>query len=218
MQDIREYIGILNDMFVEIQGGCFANVETGEIFTKTEVNKFMKTKVEEFNVSQLALARRVSSDNGIEMDQTLLNQRSKKKKTSKTKERYDGGEFNMIYRKRLGDIMALKLTITEKGIYYSLGELLTYPTNTVMINGDVPSFQELGKYVGLSDRNLRKYLYNLENKNLLKLVKCGYKKAIVFNPEYYAIGKDLDTDTLRFFKLVECDDEKINNYIEEIDN
>lgn len=212
MQDIKEYIGNLNSMFIEMQGGCFANVETGEIFTKAEVTKFMKIKIEEFNTSQLAITRKTALDNGIEIDQTLLNSRSKKKKSAKAKERYDGGEFNMIYRERLGDIMGLKLSISEKGIYYSLGELLTYPTNTVMINGNIPTFQELGNYIGLSDRNLRKYLHNLEDKNLLKLIKNGYKKAIVFNPEYYATGKDLDIDTLRLFNLIECDENKINSY------
>lgn len=215
MQDIniKDYIEQLNSIFIEMQGGCYANIETGEIFTKAEVSKFMKIKIEEFNTMYMAEVRAIASNNGIEVDQTLLNSRSKKKKSGKVKDRYDGGEFNMIYRERLGDVMALKLTISEKGVYYSLGELLTYPTNTVMINGDVPTFEEIGKYVGLSDRNLRKYLHILEDKGLIKLVKCGYKKAIVFNPEYYATGKDLDLETLKMFGLVKIDENKLKDYL-----
>lgn len=76
-----------------------------------------------------------------------------------------------------------------------------------------PTFEALGKYIGISDRNLRKYIHKLEDVNLIKLVKVGYKKAIVFNPEYYATGKDLDIDTLRLFNLVECDDDKVNEYL-----
>ena len=43
--------------------------------------------------------------------------------------------------------------------------------------------------------------------------QCGYKKSIVINPEYYATGKELDIDTLKLFNLVECDEEKVNNYL-----
>lgn len=211
--NIKEYIQKLNGLFIEVQGGSYANIETGELFTSAEVTKFMKIKIEEYNVMYMAEVRNVASNNGIDIDQNLLNTRSKKKKNSKVKDRYDGGDFNMIYRERLGEIMALKLTISEKGVYYSLGELLTYPTNTVMINGDIPTFEELGKYVGLSDRNLRKYIHTLEDKKLIKLVKVGYKKAIVFNPEYYATGKDLDINTLQLFDLVEYNDTKINEYL-----
>ncbi|WP_133014886.1 hypothetical protein [Clostridium cuniculi] len=210
---IKEYIQKLNELFIEITGGSYANVETGEIFTKAEVTKFIKLKLEDYNKLYLASVRSEAFENGIELDQSLINSRSKKKKSNKVKDRYDGGDFNMIYRERLGDIVALKLNISEKGVYYSLGELLTYPTNTVMINGDIPTFEALGKYIGLSDRNLRKYIHKLEDVNLIKLVKVGYKKAIVFNPEYYATGKDLDIDTLRLFNLVECDDDKVNEYL-----
>lgn len=115
-------------------------METGEIFTKAEVTKFIKLKLEDYNKLYLASVRSEAFENGIELDQSLINSRSKKKKSNKVKDRYDGGDFNMIYRERLGDIVALKLNISEKGVYYSLGELLTYPTNTVMINGDISYF------------------------------------------------------------------------------
>jgi DNA-binding transcriptional ArsR family regulator len=65
----------------------------------------------------------------------------------------------------------------------------------------------------MSDRNLRRYLKVLEDKNLIKFVQCGFKKAIVVNPEYYATGKDLDLETLKLFGLIECDDEKIESYL-----
>lgn len=211
--DISDYIKQLNSEFIEVVGGSYCKVSTGEIFTQTEVNKYIKLKIEEYNTLYIASVRNIASQEGVDLDQHLINNRSKKKIHKKLKEKYDGGEFNMVYRERLGDIMALKLNATEKGVWYSLGELCTYPTNVVMINGNIPSFEDIALYVGMSERNLRRYLKVLEDKNLIKLSQCGFKKSIVVNPEYYATGKELDIDTLKLFNLVECNEDKINEYL-----
>jgi len=208
--EISDYIKELNSQFIETIGGSYCKISTGELFTQTEVNKYVKLKIEEYNTLYIASVRSIADKEGINLDQHLINNRSKKKTNKKLKERYDGGEFNMVYRERLGDIMALKLNATEKGVWYSLGELCTYPTNTVMIGGNIPSFEDISVYIGMSERNLRRYLKILEDKNLMKTSQCGYKKSIVINPEYYATGKELDIDTLKLFNLVECDDNKIN--------
>jgi len=208
--EISDYIKELNSQFIEAIGGSYCKISTGELFTQTEVNKYVKLKIEEYNTLYIASVRSIADKEGINLDQHLINNRSKKKTNKKLKERYDGGEFNMVYRERLGDIMALKLNATEKGVWYSLGELCTYPTNTVMIGGNIPSFEDIAVYIGMSERNLRRYLKILEDKNLMKMSQCGYKKSIVINPEYYATGKELDIDTLKLFDLVECDDDKIN--------
>lgn len=209
--DIKDYIEELNNKFIEIKGGSCVFLETSEIFTKSEVAKYIQLKIEDFNVKQFAEIKHEAINNGIELDQTMYNKRSKKT-TKSVKDRYDGGNFNMIYRERLGD-KVVKLNATEKGVWYSLGELATYPTNTVMINNEIPTIDELGNYVGMSDRNLRRYLGKLEEMNLIKSIQYGYKKAYVMNPEYYATGKDLDLKTLKLFGLVEIDEDKINSYM-----
>lgn len=213
IQNISDYIKELNSHFIETIGGSYCKVSSGEIFTQTEVNKYIKLKIEEYTTLYMASVKHVANNEGIDLDQHLINSRSKKKTNKKLKERYDGGEFNMVYRERLGDIMALKLNATEKGVWYSLGELCTYPTNTVMIGGNIPSFEDISQYVGMSERNLRRYLKVLEDKNLIKMSQCGFKKSIIVNPEYYATGKELDIDTLKLFNLINCDDNKINEYL-----
>ena len=212
--DISTYIEQLNSEFMPTIGGMFYRTDTGEMFNQSEVNKYIQLKIEDFNKVYLAHVRRVSEDNGLNTEQILINKRSKKKVSKKVKEKYDGGEFNMIYRNSVEAIRQLNLTLSEKGVWYSLGELSTYPTNTVMIDDDVPSFKTLGEMIGLSERNLRKYVKDLENKGLLKLRQYGYKKAIVLNPKYYATGKDLDIDTLKMFNLIEVNMDKINSYLD----
>ena len=214
MEELKKYISKLNGMFMEIAGGSFCNITTGEMFTQTEVKKFIGLKIEEFNLQRQAEVNLIAREQGIELDQKLINKRSKVKKGKKLKECYDGGEFNMVYRKELESKMALKLTLVEKGCYSWLCDFVSYPTNCVMINEQVPTIEILTNIIGIKERTLRGHLKILQEKGLIKLIQFGHKKAIYVNPRYYASGKDLDIETLRMFDLIECDENKINSYID----
>ena len=213
MEDLRKYIGSLNESFVEIAGGSYCYISTGEIFTNSEVKKLIASKIEKFNLERQSEVNLIARENGIELDQLLVNKRSKAKKSKKVKEHYDGGEFNMVYRKELENKMALKLTLVEKGFYSWICDFVSYPTNCVIINDQVPTIETLTNIIGIKERALRGHLKTLESKGLIKLVQFGHKKAIYINPRYYASGKDLDIETLRMFYLIECDENKINSYI-----
>ena len=108
-----------------------------------------------------------------------------------------------------------KLTLVEKGFYSWVCDFVSYPTNCVIINDQVPTIETLTNIIGIKERALRGHLKTLESKGLIKLVQFGHKKAIYVNPRYYASGKDLDIETLRMFDLIECDENKINSYIED---
>ena len=215
MEDLKNYIEELNKMFMEITGGSYCNISTGEIFTQTEVKKFIGLKIEEFNIQRQAEVNLIAREQGIELDQKLINKRSKTKKGKKLKEHYDGGEFNMVYRKELENKMALKLTLVEKGFYSWLCDFVSYPTNCVMINEQIPTIELLTNIIGIKERALRGHLKTLQVKGLIKLIQFGHKKAIYINPRYYASGKDLDIETLRMFDLIEYDEDKIKSYIED---
>lgn len=211
MEELRQYINDLNNEFADITGGNFCKLNSGEIFTKEEVNKYIAKKIEVFNIERQADVNSVARENGIELEQRLINKRSKNKK--KLKERYDGGDFNMLYRKEVDSIMAFKLTLVEEGVYSRLCKFIQYPTNCVMVNGQIPSIEILMNIMDLKERSLRGHLKTLCDKGLIKMVQCGHKKSIYVNPQYCASGKDLDIETLRMFNLIECDNEKVNSYL-----
>jgi hypothetical protein len=148
---------------------------------------------------------------GVRTDQRIVNGRSKKKKL-KNRDTYDGGNFNIVYENKLEEVVNMKLNNNEKLVYYVLRDYAQYPTNCVIIKNHVPAMIELEPIVGLSERSIRDSLKSLDEKGLIKLVQSGHKKAIYINPEYYATGKDLDTDTLQIFGLIDCDDEKVDKY------
>lgn len=220
-EKIRNYIQGINNEFQEIHGGCFINLSTVEIFTSTEVKKYTKTKIELFMKEIQQEVREESDKAEIPYEQRLINDRTskqyRKNKTNKkkTKERYEGGDFNIVYKdEKLEELIMLKMNNNEKLTYYILRDFVNYPYNCVMIKDKIPRISDLEPLIGLSNKSIRMALKSLEDKNVLKLVQCGHRKAIYINPSYYASGKDLDIETLQIFGLIECDDNKISQYIE----
>lgn len=219
---IKEYVNRINKEFVSAVGGSYVKLNTGEIFTETEVKKYVQIKMETFTKEIMEDVKRECHDNGIEIDQRLINQRSvdrdkkNKKKLNKTKERYDNGEFNIVYRKNIeGVIFNMKLTSSEKLVFLSLRDFVQYPTNCVVINDKIPDINQLEKITSLKERTIISALKSLEEKGLIKRKQSGHRKSIYINPEYYASGKDLNIETLEMFGLIECDNDKINYYLKE---
>jgi hypothetical protein len=73
--------------------------------------------------------------------------------------------------------------------------------------------KELEPIIGLTERSIISALGKLEVFDLIKRKQYGHKKAIYFNPYYYASGKDLDIEVITMFGLMECDDDKVNDYL-----
>lgn len=215
---IREFLNNVDGEFQELQGGAFVYLATGEFFTKTEHDKYIQKKLEEFKIEVFATINSTSlQETNIENEQVLINKRSKNPKNTKAKmrERYEGGNFNIVYTSRLEEIGNMKLSNNEKLVFYVLRDYIQFPTNCVVIKDKIPSIKELEPIVGLTERSIVDVLKSLEEKKLIKRVQYGHKKAIYVNPEYYASGKDLEIETLQLFGLLDCDNEKIEYYINE---
>lgn len=213
---IRGFLENIDGEFSELQGGTFVYLETGEFFTKTEHDKYIKKRLEEFKIEVFGEINHTSrEEKNIDNEQMLINKRSKKpNKNTLLKERYEGGNFNIVYTNKLEELNSMKLTNNEKLVFYVLRDYIQYPTNSIMINNKIPSIKELEPIVGLTERSIIDVLKSLESKNLIKRIQTGHKKAIYVNPEYYASGKDLDIEVLKMFNLLECDDNKVNSYIQ----
>lgn len=109
---------------------------------------------------------------------------------------------NLVYRDKLEELIDIQLEVNEKLVYYILRDFTVFPSNSIMINGQVPTFEELEPIIGLKERTIRKAVKALEAKGLLKLKQSGHKKVIYINPEYYATGKNLDIGTVKMFDLM----------------
>ena len=215
-EHVREFLDNTDGEFKELQGGTFVYLETGEFFTKIEHDKLIQKKLEAYKVDLFDTINTVTSnERNIENQQMLINRNSKKpvNKKLKLRDRYDGGNFNIVYTSKLEEVYNMKLNNNEKLVFYILRDYIQYPTNCLVINDKIPTIKELEPIIGLTERTIITVLKVLETKNLIKRVQSGHKKAIYFNPEYYASGKDLEIKTLQLFDLIECDDAKVNSYL-----
>jgi len=195
MSEMKDFVNEINSEFVNMVGGSYASIKTGEIFTQKELDKLVKSKVEAFNIERF----KESVACGVPLDQVLMKKRPPKKETKTT---YEGGDFNIVYRSRLEELIGMQLEVNEKLVYYVLRDFTVFPSNSIMINDKVPTFEELEPILGLKERTIRKAVKALELKGLFKLKQSGHKKVIYVNPEYYATGKNLDIDTVKMFDLM----------------
>jgi len=195
MSEMKDFVEKINSEFVNMVGGSYVSTRTGEIFTKNELDKLVKSKVEAFNIERF----KESIACGVPLDQILMKKKPPKKETKTT---YEGGDFNIVYRFKLEELLNMKLEVNEKLVYYILRDFTVFPSNSIMINDKVPTFEELEPILGLKERTIRKAVKALELKGLFKLKQSGHKKVIYVNPEYYATGKNLDIDTVKMFDLM----------------
>jgi len=195
MSEMKDFVNDINSEFVNMVGGSYASIKTGEIFTQKELDKLVKSKVEAFNIERF----KESVACGVPLDQVLMKKRPPKKETKTT---YEGGDFNIVYRFKLEELINMQLEVNEKLVYYILRDFTVFPSNSIMINDKVPTFEELEPILGLKERTIRKAVKALELKGLFKLKQSGHKKVIYVNPEYYATGKNLDIDTVKMFDLM----------------
>lgn len=219
MQPIEEFIIDINQEFIKTIGGSFVKLDTGEIFTNAEVEQYIEKRLSNFQSAQFQdNNQKAKKLTGVRINQRLVSNNSKKpeKHRSATKGTYlkeEKTEFNIVHRPRLEEVTNMQLNKNEKLVYYILRDLISHPSNCVMINNQVPVFKELEPLVSLTERTIRDALKTLEEKNLLKLVQTGHRKAIYINPEYYATGKELNITTLELFGLLELDQEKVESYL-----
>lgn len=214
---VREYVYEIEKDFQEIQGGSFVDLRTGEIITRSEHDKIIQLKLENFKCKMLSETNQtIFNEFGIENTQSLTNKKTSKKKQVKTRDRHDNGEFNIVYRNKVEEILKMKLSSNEKLVYYILRDFVQYPTNFVVIADTLPTTKQLEKLVGLSEKSIIGALKSLEDKKIIKRKQVGHKKAIVVNPDYYASGKDLEVDTLAMFGLIEVREDIIDTYLEEL--
>lgn len=98
IEEIKYYIQSINNEFHEIHGGSLVKLDTGEMFTRTEFEKYAKKKIEKYVSDNLQSIKRTSANElGVMPEQNLFNKRSVRKTKNKTKSKYDGGDFNIVY-------------------------------------------------------------------------------------------------------------------------
>ena len=203
MQEIEEILMGYKNEFIEM-GNIYVVKETAEIFTKAQRDEYLKKKAEIVSAEMFHIAKSASEDLlDIKTDQRILNQRSKKVDKKNKPKLVGGDSFIIIEKNKIQEVFDMKMTKNEKLTYLILCRLVDYPSNSVMVNGEIPTVKELEPLIELTEKSILSALKTLEEKNVLKRIQSGHKKLIILNPEYCTSGRDLDMSTYELFGLVD---------------
>ncbi|MFN8398915.1 MAG: hypothetical protein U0X74_02790 [Anaerolineales bacterium] len=111
-------------------------------------------------------------------------------------------EFNKVFRVALREVMQKQgMSKNARLVFGTLISFITFPTNTISINGDSsPSNEDLEELLDLSPVTLKKVLNELEHHEVIKRKMDGNLRVIYFNPFLVCAGGVVDKTTFLLFK------------------
>lgn len=211
VNEFKELAESLKERFAILPAGNFVDCETGEYLSKDEVDKIQENIIEDYKVNLFGDINAISA-NVLELEnkQRLINKKSKtQKKDDKLKVQYKSGfEFNKVFRDMISKENYMELDKHEKLVYFVLRDFVTNPDNCVMIDGLIPTIDEMRKIVGLSKTVFINSLKSLEEKGLIiRKFENVRRKLIYYHPDYYTGGWISDS-TLEIFGLERVKEDK----------
>ena len=92
-----------------------------------------------------------------------------------------------------------KLSIHARATIATLEGLIVFPSNCVIIDGNIPTYKCLQDIVGIGKSKMYDVLNELEYNEIIKRQKESGRIAIYFNPFLYSSGKVVTKTTHDMF-------------------
>ncbi len=125
---------------------------------------------------------------------------NKRKEKNKNKAYVNKNEpYNVSYPKSLA-YLKTNLGYDIFGIIYMLTIALDYPSNSIIINGEIPTIDELLEFLDIGRTKFYEVMKILENNNVIKRVKKPAGLVIYLNPYVHSSGRQIDIKTRDMFR------------------
>lgn len=177
------------------RGEEYIHIQTGEIATKRELQKMNDRQMYENHNAYMESANELDLD--IKKGLKTLSE----PKESNFKKVKEGYKFNMTHRTDVKELLLTnKLTVQEFAFIGALTPFIVYPDNSVQIQNQYLTLEQLSEFCGYSRNTMTKTLKNLENLEVIKVVKGGNRPPIIyFNPFLFSAGREVTNDTYMMF-------------------
>jgi hypothetical protein len=111
-------------------------------------------------------------------------------------------KFNKVFEVDMKElIMAKTLTTNEFAFIGCFTSFITFPTNEIKINNEYITYEEIGKMICIGKNAVSTTLKNLENNEVIKVVKRHKLPPIIyFNPFLNCGGKVVEYETFMLFR------------------
>lgn len=169
-------------------------LETGEIIKFEDIKK---AKQEQVLDSYKNMVDNLSAL-GMNTDYKIIEFRKKKYSIVNIKSDF---EFNKEFRVELRDIMKNNfLTKNARCFLGTITPFISFPTNSVIIDGRNPSIDELKEIMDMGTNVIYKTLKELEDAKIIQRVNVNTNLIIYVNPFLYCGGYCVEIDTYEIFK------------------
>lgn len=183
-----------NPRYIYTEDRQLVDKVTGEIINKKEIQGLQVDDLQ-YGTNELNKELRAS---GSEVTYKLIRVYGEKFNCIELKKGY---AFGKVFRVELRKIMgSKKLSKNSKVIIATLEPFLSFPKNTIIIDGHTPTIKELQDYLVIGKTSIYQAFSELEEQEIIKRTKISGQTIIYFNPFLYSSGGYVETDTYELFK------------------
>lgn len=167
---------------------------TGEVIDKKEIRKAYQAELASIMLENELELSDIGEHLGLRLVQ---DRRGKQFHVINVKE---GFHFVKVFKVALREVLAAnKLSKAAKSAYLDFEAYTNFPTNTVIVNGETPTTEQLCELLELKKTRLYDVLKELETADLILRKKINGQLVIYLNPFIYCCGL-VDNATLELFE------------------
>jgi hypothetical protein len=167
---------------------------TGEVIDKKEIKKAYQAELARIMLENELELNEIGEHIGLRI---VSDRRGKQSHVLNVKE---GFHFVKVFKVALREVLSNNnLSKAAKSAYLDFEAYTSFPSNTIIVNGETPDTERLCKLLDLKKTRLYDVLKELETAELIQRKKINGQLVIYINPYIYCCGL-VDNETLELFK------------------
>jgi hypothetical protein len=167
---------------------------TGEVIDKKEIKKAYQAELARIMLENEMELNEIGEHIGLRI---VSDRRGKQSHVLNVKE---GFHFVKVFKVALREVLSNNnLSKAAKSAYLDFEAYTSFPSNTIIVNGETPDTERLCKLLDLKKTRLYDVLKELETAELIQRKKINGQLVIYINPYIYCCGL-VDNETLELFK------------------
>lgn len=192
-EDVKRIV----DSIVKIDENIYVDIDTSEMYeTQDDYEKAVSKKIALFMYKTKEEISKATKEYHKNFEDII----GMKNKNSKVPKK-ETALFNVAIREAIMMKHEIGLDKWDKLVFYVLCDLISFPSNMVVLNDDVPLLKDLEPILDMKERKISECLKNLESRKLIIRKYIGVKRAIFVNPYIYRGSVSMDKITPSTIKL-----------------
>lgn len=187
--------GVISHRYVIQEDGKVVDSTTGEVMNKKEIKKILRDDVSDYALENEIEMQKLGETLGL---QIVTDKRGSKHSVLKVKGDY---EFVKVFKVALREALSTNtLSKSAKSAFLDFQSQTSFPTNTIIRNGQTPTTEQLCEWLDLKKSSLYNVLKELEDCEFIRRMKINGQSVIYVNPFIFCCGL-VDYQTIELFEF-----------------